>query len=40
VSQDLGDILLEDIKRSLALLEKHPLAQPLSESEAGGFNHN
>ena len=40
VSQDLGDILIEDIQRSLALLEKHPVAQPLGEQEAGGFNHN
>ena len=40
VSRDLGDILLEDIGRSLATLEKHPVAQPLTENEAGGYNHN
>jgi glutamate decarboxylase len=40
VSRDLGDILLEDIRRSLALLEKHPVAHPLTENEAGGYNHN
>ncbi|HKN00469.1 MAG TPA: glutamate decarboxylase, partial [Candidatus Binataceae bacterium] len=40
VSRDLGDLLLEDIHRSIALLEKHPIAQPLTENEAGGYNHN
>ncbi len=40
VSRDLGDILLEDIGRSLATLEKHPVAHPLTENEAGGYNHN
>src|SRR5271156_2594496 len=40
VSRDLGDILLEDIGRSLATLEKHPVARPLTENEAGGYNHN
>jgi glutamate decarboxylase len=40
VSRDLADLLLEDIRRSLVLLEKHPAARPLSENEAGGYNHN
>jgi glutamate decarboxylase len=40
VSGDLGDLLLEDIRRSLSLLEKHPVAYPLTENEAGGYNHN
>jgi glutamate decarboxylase len=40
VSRDLADILSEDIGRSLALLEKHPVARPLTENEAGGYNHN
>jgi glutamate decarboxylase len=40
VSRDLADILLEDIGRSLALLEKHPVARSLTENEAGGYNHN
>ena len=40
VSRDLGDILLEDIERSLATLEKHPVSHPLTENEAGGYNHN
>jgi glutamate decarboxylase len=40
VSPDLGDLLLDDIRRSLALLEQHPMARPLTENEAGGYNHN
>ena len=40
VSRDLGDLLLEDIRRSMALLEKHPISRPLTETEAGGYNHN
>jgi hypothetical protein len=26
--------------RSLVLLEKHPVASPLTENEAGSYNHN
>ncbi|HYL17710.1 MAG TPA: glutamate decarboxylase, partial [Burkholderiales bacterium] len=40
VSRDLADILLEDISRSLALLERHPVAHPLTKNEAGGYSHN
>ena len=40
VSRDLADLLLDDIQRSLALLAKHPVAHPLTENEAGGYNHN
>jgi glutamate decarboxylase len=40
VSRDLGDLLLEDIRRSIALLERHPISHPLTETEAGGYNHN
>ena len=40
LSRDLGDLLLEDMRRSIALLEKHPVSHPLTENEAGGYNHN
>ncbi|MBV8055744.1 MAG: glutamate decarboxylase [Deltaproteobacteria bacterium] len=40
VSRDLMDLLLEDIQRSLVLLEKHPVSYHLTETEAGGYNHN
>ena len=40
VSRDLGDLLLEDMRRSIALLQKHPSSHPLTENEAGGYNHN
>jgi glutamate decarboxylase len=39
VSRDLADLLLEDIRRALMLLERHPVSRPLTETEAGGYNH-
>lgn len=39
VSRDLASLLLDDIRRSLAFFEKHPVAQPMGEEEAGGFRH-
>ncbi len=39
-SRDLGDLLLADYRRALAHLDKHPQTNPLSEQEAGSFNHN
>ncbi|MGQ3671175.1 glutamate decarboxylase [Xanthobacter sp. TB0136] len=40
VTHDLASLLLEDLKRALAHFEKHPVANPLTASEASGFNHN
>jgi glutamate decarboxylase len=40
VSRDLTDLLLEDIQRSLALFKKYPVSRNLTETEAGGYNHN
>jgi glutamate decarboxylase len=40
VSRDLGEILLDDMRRSLATFEKYPIARSLSASEAAGYNHN
>jgi len=39
VSRDLAGLLIEDIKRSLDYFKKHPVTNPLTEEEAGGFNH-
>ena len=36
---DLADLLLEDYKRALTHLGKHPLTTSLSEEEAGSFHH-
>ena len=38
-SRDLADLLLEDYKRALTHLGKHPLTTSLSEEEAGSFHH-
>jgi glutamate decarboxylase len=40
VSRDLIEILINDIRRALVQLEKHPVAHPLTADEAGGYNHN
>jgi glutamate decarboxylase len=40
VSRDLTDLLLEDIHRSLELLEEHPVSRHLTQTEAGGYNHS
>ena len=39
VSRDLGSLLIDDIKRAVDYFEKHPVSNPLSADEAGGFNH-
>ena len=39
-SRDMGALLLEDIKRSMAHFEKHPVTSPLSEEESGSFSHS
>ncbi|PQO47614.1 glutamate decarboxylase [Blastopirellula marina] len=39
VSRDLGSLLLEDMARSIEYFEGHPVGQPLTEEEAGGFHH-
>ncbi len=40
VSYDLGCLLLEDMQRALKYFEAYPVSKPLSENEAGGFNHS
>lgn len=39
VSRDLASLLLDDIQRALDYFKAHPVSQPLTESEAAGFNH-
>ena len=39
VSRDLMTLLLDDMRRALEHLDKHPAATPLSSDEAGGFAH-
>ena len=38
-SRDMSDLLLTDLRRCLDYLSRHPVASPLSEREAGSFNH-
>jgi len=39
VSRDLADLLLEDMRRSLDHLDKHPVSKPLTAEEASGYRH-
>jgi len=39
VSKDLGDLLVQDIKRCLAYFKDNPVTKPLTEKEAGGYKH-
>ena len=39
VSRDLGSLLIEDMKRALEYFKAHPVSNPLTEKEAGGFSH-
>jgi glutamate decarboxylase len=38
-SKDLAALLIDDLKRSLEFFRAHPVARPMTESEAGGFLH-
>ena len=38
-SRDLANLLLDDYRRALAHLDRHPHQTPLSEKEAGSFRH-
>jgi hypothetical protein len=39
-SRDLASMLLDDLKRSIDHFANHPVSHPLTEQEAGGFNHS
>lgn len=38
-SRDLADLLLEDYKRAMAHLDKHPLSSAMDAEDASGFHH-
>ena len=38
-SRDLANLMLDDYRRALAHLDRHPHQTPLSEKEAGSFRH-
>lgn len=39
-SHDMADLLLDDMKRVLKLLDKHPPSSSLTRAESGGFTHS
>jgi glutamate decarboxylase len=40
VSRDMADLLLRDVERAIATLQRHPPSLSMTEAEAGGFNHD
>jgi glutamate decarboxylase len=38
-SRDMANLLLDDYRRAVEHLDKHPASTPLTEEEAGGFRH-
>jgi glutamate decarboxylase len=38
-SRDLATLLMDDYRDALAHFARHPVSSPLTEAEAGGFNH-
>jgi glutamate decarboxylase len=39
LTMDLAALLIEDVKRALAHLAKHPATVPMTRAEAGGYSH-
>lgn len=39
VGRDLAELLMNDYRDALSHFDRHPVSTPLTESEAGGFNH-
>jgi len=39
VSRDLGDLFVEDVKRSLEYFKNHEIVNSVTEKEGGGFHH-
>jgi glutamate decarboxylase len=38
-SRDLATLLMKDYRDAVAHFDRHPVTSPLTEEEAGGFNH-
>jgi len=39
VSRDLAGLLLEDLKKSIAHFDRHPVTVSMTKEESGGFSH-
>lgn len=39
-SEDMGDLLIKDMRAALAHFEKHPVGVPLTQFESGSFDHS
>jgi len=39
VSRDLAGLLLDDLQKSIAHFDRHPVSVPMTKEESGGFSH-
>jgi glutamate decarboxylase len=39
-SRDLADLLVDDLKRSMAYFEKNPVSHKADEAASGGYKHS
>ena len=39
-SRDSASLLMDDYQTAVAHFDRHPVSSPLTEQEAGGFNHS
>jgi glutamate decarboxylase len=37
--RDLAELLMQDYRDALAHFDRHPVSEPMTEAEAGGFRH-
>lgn len=39
LSRDMGSLLITDFREAIAHFDRHPVAVPMTQKEAGGYNH-
>ena len=39
LSRDMASLLITDLRKAIAHFDRHPVAVPMTEKEAGGYNH-
>ena len=37
--RDLAELLMNDYREALEHFDRHPVSEPMTEQEAGGFTH-
>lgn len=39
-SMEMASVFIDDMKRSIAHFEEHPVVKPMTQAQAGGYNHS